>query len=101
MLRGDFKQASLHIEMAMKFGMDVGATFSLGLCHLMKAHVMHGLGKDQEAEENLSHTFSIAHQTKSRNAQFLVLMAEALFALPKPRRSTRPLQKMPKFKFDI
>jgi len=81
LLRGDFKQASLHIEMAMKFGMDVGAPFSLGLCHLMKAHVMHGLGKDQEAEENLSHTFSIAHQTKSKNTQFLVLMAEALFAM--------------------
>jgi hypothetical protein len=81
LLRGDFKQASLHAEMAMKFGIDVGSPFSLALCHLMKAYVMHSLGKHQEAEEHLSHTFSIAHQTKSKNAQFLVLMAEALFAL--------------------
>jgi DNA-binding SARP family transcriptional activator len=39
---------------------------------------MHRLGKDQEAEDHLSHALSIP-QSKIR--QFLVLMAEALFAL--------------------
>jgi LuxR family maltose regulon positive regulatory protein len=81
LLREDFKQVSLHAEMAMKFGTDVGAPNSLALCHLMKAHVMHKLGNHDEAKEHLSHTFHIAEQIKAKNLVFLALSAEALFAL--------------------
>jgi len=81
LLRGDFKQASLHIEMAMKFSMDVGSPLSLFMCHLVKCHVMHQMGKDREAAEHLTHTFHLANLIKSKNAKFYALLAKALFAL--------------------
>jgi DNA-binding SARP family transcriptional activator len=81
LLRNDLKQASLHAEISLKFGMDLGVPFSLRVCHLMKALVMHQIGKNRDASEHLEHALSIAHQTKSKFHYFYVLLAEALFAL--------------------
>ena len=79
--RADIGRASLHIDSALKLSFDVGAPFSLVLCHLTKAHVMHELGKDQEAREQLAHTFQIARDIRGPIFEFYALLAQALFAL--------------------
>jgi DNA-binding SARP family transcriptional activator len=76
--RGDTKQASFHSDQSVKFGTDAGCSLTLWICHVMKAHVMHRLGKDQEAEDHLSLALSIPQSTIR---QFVVQMARALFAL--------------------
>ncbi len=78
LVRGDIKQASFHSELSLKFGTDVGSHLTLWMSHVTKAHVLHRLGRDQEAEDHLSHALSIP---QNKIAQFVVLMAEALFAL--------------------
>jgi len=78
LLRGDIKQASFHSELSLKFGMDSGCHLTLWMCHVMKAHVMHRLGKDQEAQDHLSHALNISQH---KLGEYVVLMAEALFAL--------------------
>jgi len=75
LLRGDIKQASFHSELSLKFGTDAGCHLTLWMCHVMKAHVMHRLGKDREARDHLSHV------SRRKLGEYVVLMAEALFAL--------------------
>lgn len=81
LLQGDLKQASFHIELAFKFSKDVGAPLSMISCHSGKANLMHRLGKEREAEEELGHVFHIADQMKSKLLIFCALLIEALFAL--------------------
>jgi LuxR family maltose regulon positive regulatory protein len=79
--RGNLEQASLHAELALKISTEVGAPFSLVNCHLVKAHVMHELGKNQQAAEHLAQAFIMARRIKSKTAEFHALLAQALFAL--------------------
>jgi ATP/maltotriose-dependent transcriptional regulator MalT/DNA-binding SARP family transcriptional activator len=81
LIRRDLRQASLHVELALKLAADQGSPFPLGLGHLLKAHVMHELGKDQQSAQHLSHGSSIACQTKSKLLKSYILGAEAWLAL--------------------
>jgi DNA-binding SARP family transcriptional activator len=75
------KQAALHADLALKFCKDMGNPFSLAQCTLAKAHVLHHLGKDGEADEYLAHSLEMARKMKSRLWEFYGLFAQALFAL--------------------
>jgi len=81
LLREDLKPASHHAELALKFSTEVGAPISSVLCHLVKAQVMHALGKRKEAKEHLARAFGLARRIKSRIHEFYSLSAEALFFL--------------------
>jgi len=81
LLREDLKQASHHAELALKFSTEVGAPISSVLCHLVKAQVMHALGKQKGAKEHLAHAFRFARLIKSKIDEFYSLLTEALFSL--------------------
>ncbi|MCX5915476.1 MAG: BTAD domain-containing putative transcriptional regulator [Deltaproteobacteria bacterium] len=81
LLRKDLKPASHHAELALKFSTDVGAPISSVLCHLVKAQVMHALGKQKEAQEHLAHAWWLARRIKSKIHRFSTLSTEALFLL--------------------
>jgi DNA-binding SARP family transcriptional activator len=49
---------------------------------------MHELGKRQEAKKHLAHTFRIARQINAKNSEFWALLAEALFALDRGKKSS-------------
>jgi len=80
LLQRDVKKAPSHIELAFRFGLDVGAPLSMFYCHLAKSYVSHQLGNDREAGEHLSRASGIANQMKSQLFKFFVLLAKALFA---------------------
>lgn len=81
LFQGDPEEAAIHADTALKFSMDVGSPLSLFMCHLVKCHVMHQMGKDREAAEHLAHTFHFANLVKSKNAKFFAFLAKTLFAL--------------------
>jgi LuxR family maltose regulon positive regulatory protein len=81
LLRKDLKPASHHAEWALKFSTEVGAPISSVLCHLVRAQVMHALGKRKEAKEHLAHAFRFARLIKSKIDEFYSLLTEALFFL--------------------
>jgi LuxR family maltose regulon positive regulatory protein len=78
--RGDLGQASVHADLALKIGTDVGVHPTLSWCHFEKACVLHELGKHREAAEHLTHVFDIARNMRSKYLEFPALFAEALFA---------------------
>jgi LuxR family maltose regulon positive regulatory protein len=81
LFQGNPDEAALHAETALKFSMDVGSPLSLFMCHLVKCHAMHRMGKDRESAEHLNQAFRLASMIKSKNAKFYALLAKALFAL--------------------
>jgi DNA-binding SARP family transcriptional activator len=81
LLRENPEEASLHAEISLRLSIDVGSPLSSLYCHLAKAHVMHQLGKQEEATKHLEYASSIASQIKSKIFKFWILFAESLFAL--------------------
>jgi two-component SAPR family response regulator len=79
--RKDLKQASHNAELALKFSTEVGAPISSVLGHLVKAQVLHALGKTKEGKKHLSRSFGLARRIKSAIHQFYSLLTEALFFL--------------------
>jgi DNA-binding SARP family transcriptional activator len=49
---------------------------------------MHELGKAQEAADHLAHALKISRQIKAKNTEFWALLAEALFALDRGKKSS-------------
>lgn len=80
LVRGDLKQAPLHIELAFKFSDDLGYPYGFFYCLLAKAHMMHQLERDQEAAEYLARALNIADRIRCRILRFDGLLVEALFA---------------------
>lgn len=81
LFQGNPEEATLHAETALKISEDVGSPLSLFMCHLVKCHVMHQMGRDREATEHLICASHLASLIRSKNAKFYVLLAKALFAL--------------------
>ncbi|WP_207680905.1 BTAD domain-containing putative transcriptional regulator [Desulfonema magnum] len=81
LLRRDISQASLHADLALKSGDDVGFPFLMGLYHLTKAYIIHELGKNEDAAGHLAHASDIASRMKSKILKFYISWAEALFSL--------------------
>jgi DNA-binding SARP family transcriptional activator len=73
-------QADIHADLALKSARDTGYPFLSGLCHLMKACVLHELEKYQDADFHLSHVMGIARETKNKFLKFRVFWTEAWFA---------------------
>jgi len=51
------------------------------MCHLLKCHSMHQMGKHRQSAEHLNQAFHSAGMIKSKNAKFYASLAKALFAL--------------------
>jgi DNA-binding SARP family transcriptional activator len=78
--RKDIGQACFHVDMASELINNVKSTLSVVFLDVARAHVMHELGKHQEAEDHLSHASSIVSQTSNNYMKFLILLAKARFA---------------------
>jgi DNA-binding SARP family transcriptional activator len=81
LFQGNPDEAAAHAEAALKISMDTGSPLSLFMCHVVKCHAVHRLGKDRESAEHLEQAFCLADMIKSKNAKFYALLAKALFAL--------------------
>jgi len=81
LVRGDLKQASLHVDLALKSSEDLGMPQAFFYCFLAKAHMVHQLGRDEEAAEHLARALEIAEQIRYENFKYHGLLAKALFAL--------------------
>ncbi len=77
----DFREASAHAERAVRLALKVGTLAVIMMTSLLKARVMHGLGNEREADENLDRAFDHARRIKSPVCEFLALATEALFAI--------------------
>jgi LuxR family maltose regulon positive regulatory protein len=82
-LRGDLGQASLHSEIVGTFAKEVGAPYTLLLSLLIRARVMHELGKYKEAAEHLEEAFGVARRIKSQFYYYYAFLLEAQFAFDK------------------
>lgn len=78
--RKDISLACLHTDMASELITKVKSTLSIVFLDVARAHVMHELGKHQEAEDHLSHGSRIVSQTSNNYMKFLILLAKARFA---------------------
>jgi LuxR family maltose regulon positive regulatory protein len=81
MHRADLGQASLQVELALKFSKGVGYPHNIASCHLLMALTLHERKKDREAADHLACALRIFRRFKSKNFEFCALLAEALFAL--------------------
>jgi LuxR family transcriptional regulator, maltose regulon positive regulatory protein len=88
LIRGDLGQALLHIDPALKFGMETGSPVIIGWTHALRALIKHSLGKNSEAIEELDRTSDIAHQMKSNLLEFNVLLSRAQFAFDEGNESS-------------
>jgi ATP/maltotriose-dependent transcriptional regulator MalT/DNA-binding SARP family transcriptional activator len=77
---GDLAELTLHVDLALKYGNQVGAPLLLSTTHLMSALAMHRLGKKEEALDQLRKGTLIALETKSKILEFGSLLAQSYFA---------------------
>ncbi|MBI4831193.1 MAG: alpha/beta fold hydrolase [Candidatus Lindowbacteria bacterium] len=83
LLRGDIGEAAVHVDLALKSSLEGENSFRTAMCYLARAHVLHGLGKPEEAEDQLLKAFGIARQIESPEAEFNAFWSEAQFAAEK------------------
>ena len=88
LLRGAFKQASLHAEMALQCSEEVGSPISSVRCHLAAAQVMHQLGKPRKAAEHLARALTISRRIRAKNTEFSAFLAKALFSLEQGKEAS-------------
>jgi LuxR family maltose regulon positive regulatory protein len=76
---GDLAGLALHVDLALKYGIKMGAPVILATTHLMSALAMHRLGKNEEALDQLRKGSLIALETKSKLLEFGSLLTQAYF----------------------
>ena len=81
LLNGDMPSAARHSEIAMKAVIEIGTPFPIAVCHFWEAQVLFELGKITEAEARLNLARQIGLQLKSKNLEFMCLLADAQFAM--------------------
>lgn len=81
LLNGDILSAARYTEIAMNAVIEVGTPFPIAVCRFWEAQVLFELGKTTEAETRLDIARQIGRQIKSKNLEFICLLAEAQFAL--------------------
>ncbi len=84
----DTRQASLHADMALKLANDVGSPLSHAFALIMKAHVMHELGKHKEAIAHLSQASRMATRANNNLQKFYILLARSRFAFDERKEAS-------------
>ena len=80
LLKGDLPKADLHSELMMKFNDESGYVPTTAIGYLLRAIVMHALGKEKKAEGLISEAHTIGCSIKSHLIEFMCLLSEAQFA---------------------
>ena len=81
LLNDDMPSAARHIEIAIGVATEIGSPFPVAVCHLCEAQILFELGKTTEAEARLDLARQIGRQMKSKNLEFMCLLADAQFTL--------------------
>lgn len=81
LFRKNAVQASFHADISLNLADELGYVFFMGFRHLMKANVLHELGKPRRAEKHLKYASDIAERTKSKLLKFHIHWHRALFKL--------------------
>ena len=77
---GDLAGLPLHMDLALKYGNQVGGPVFISMNHLMNALAMHRLGKNEDALDQLQKGSLIAVETKSKILEFGSLLTQAYFS---------------------
>jgi len=85
LLKGDYAQALAYNDKALISGNDLGCIRYPGFCHLERAYVLHGLGKEAEAKKQLMLAYDIARRINAKTFEFSALLAEAVFAFDREK----------------
>lgn len=80
LLQGDFTRASLHADLAVKFGVESGAVITAPYHYLIKAMVAHESRREDEASAYLFEVRKICGTLKAYQTEFGYLLVEARFA---------------------
>lgn len=81
LLEGDMPSAARHAEIATRAFAEIGTPFPVGLCHFLEAQALFELGKTREAEARINLARQIGRRLKSKQIEFMCLIADAQFAL--------------------
>lgn len=79
-LHKDFKQAAVHVDIALKQAEVTGFPLAESFCHIEYAQVMHELKEYKKALHHLKKAYKIAKLIRYRYMEFICLLTDALFA---------------------
>lgn len=77
-IRGNNQQAAVHVNTALTHSKNVGFVFFTGICHLLKARIMHRLGPPQTADHHYKTACSIAEKSRSNLLKYYCELTRAL-----------------------
>jgi DNA-binding SARP family transcriptional activator len=80
LLQHDMKKALLHVDLALKLSFDAGVIQIEAFCHIEKALVMHEIGDQEKARDQLELARSIGRKVKSHIIDFMCFLTESQFA---------------------
>ncbi|MBU4318623.1 MAG: hypothetical protein KKF30_15305 [Proteobacteria bacterium] len=77
LLKGLPNEALAHADTALMMVQKTGYVFYETLCHFQMAHIRHGMGMMEKAEEHLKTAHDLAVKTNSRILEFMCLLKKA------------------------
>ena len=80
LIRGTYDQAAIHGEQALRYALDTGAPFIIGVAYLLNAAILNHRGKDDKAREYLSQGLAFSRQIKSLFLEFNARLQQAHLA---------------------
>jgi len=83
----NLNQALFHMDTALSLIEELGQVFDLAQFRLLKAVVMHELGKGREAEQSWKQAVDLACRSKYRFSEFRAYLVKALFAFDQNEES--------------
>ncbi len=81
LLEGDMPSAVRYAEAGTRAFAEIGTPYPVGLCHFLEAQALFELGKTGEAEASINLVRQISQRLKSKQLEFMCLIADAQFAL--------------------
>ena len=81
LLEGDMPSAARYAEIGTRAFAEIGTPYPVGLCHFLEAQALFELGKTGEAEARNNLVRQISRRLKSKQLEFMCLIADAQFAL--------------------
>jgi ATP/maltotriose-dependent transcriptional regulator MalT/DNA-binding SARP family transcriptional activator len=87
LIRGTYDQAAIHGEQALRYALESGAPFVIGVAYLLKAAIMNHRGLDDKAREYLSQGLASSRQIKSPFLEFNARLQQAHLAFKNQEKS--------------
>ncbi|RPH84835.1 MAG: hypothetical protein EHM75_10415, partial [Desulfobacteraceae bacterium] len=87
LIRGTYDQAAIHGEQALRYALESGAPFIIGVAYLLKAAIMNHRGLDDKARDYLYQGLAYSRQIKSLFLDFNARLQQAHLAFKNQEKS--------------